>query len=98
MQIEADLRKSLAKFANNIGQHIACLRVRCRNRERTLFLLEVLGSNAANVFDFLHDKARACDHLIAGGRNAVQTFAFPCEQLQSELLFEQFQLFANAGL
>lgn len=98
VQIQADLRVLMSKFAHYAWKNISRLCVRCGNRQCAFFFLVKVRSKASDLFDFFHDSARSDDNLLAGACYATKTFPLAAEQLQAELFLKQLELLADPGL
>ncbi len=98
MQMQAHFRVFDSKGANHLRQHVAGLRVRGGDGQRTAVRLAQLRGSAADVLHLAQDAAGARDDLLAGGGGAGERTAFALEELESELLLEKLQLPADAGL
>ncbi len=70
---------------------------RC-DRQRAFFLVVVVGRQATNILHFLHDDPGTLDDLLARSSDSAQALALARKQLQSQLLLEQLQLFADPRL
>src|SRR5690606_6875453 len=98
VQLQVDARIALAERAHDLGQHVARLRVRRRDRQRAVELGREIAREALNVADLAQDLARAGDDLAAGRRDRGQALALAREQLDAELGLELLQLLADARL
>ena len=98
MQVQAHLRIFLAKLADHLRQHVARLGVRGRDGQRAAVGLAQLGRGAADVLHLAQDACGARDDLLARGRGAGERAALAFEQLKAELLLQQLELPADAGL
>jgi hypothetical protein len=79
-------------------QHIARLRVRGADRERAgAVVLEVRG-DAADVLHLAQHAHGAFDHALAGRSHLRQRAAMPHEDLETQLILELPQLFADGRL
>src|SRR5262245_46808972 len=98
MQLEVDAWVTLAERADDLGQHVPRLRMRCRDRQRAVELGREVAREARDVADLAQDLAGAGDDLAAGGRNGCQALTLAGKELNAELGFELLQLLADAGL
>ena len=98
MQMQAHLRVLQPKRANHLRQHVTRLRVRGGDGQRAAVRLAQLRGSAADVVHLAQDAAGARDDLLAGGGGAGQRATLALEELESELLLEQLELPADAGL
>ena len=98
VQVQAHLRIAGAERADNLRQHVARLGVGGRDRQAAAVRLAQLCRGAADVLHLAQDAAGAGDDLLARRRGARERPAFTLEQLKSELLLQQLQLPAHAGL
>ena len=98
MQVQAHLRILEAKRANHLGQHVARLGMRGRDGQRPAVGLAQLRRRTADVLHFAQDAAGARNDFLARGRGAGQRAPFALEQLKTELLLQQLELPADAGL
>ena len=98
MQLEVDARVALAKRADDLGQDVARLRVRRRDRERAVELGREVAREARDVADLAQDLARARDDLAARRSDRREALALAREQLHPELGLELLELLADAGL
>src|SRR5262245_46125085 len=98
MQLEIDARVTFAERANDLGQHVTRLRMRRRDRQRTVELGRQVAGETRDVADLAQDLARAGDDLAASRGDRGQALALTREQLYAELGFELLQLLADAGL
>ena len=98
MQVQADVGVLVAELLDHLGQHVAGLRVRGRDRERAARLvLELLGQ-VLDVADLAQDADRAVDHLLPGRRDPREVAPVAHEDLEAELVLEQLDLLADARL
>src|SRR5258708_11332508 len=61
-------------------------------------LVPKLGRKVADTLGFLKDPECAVDDLLAGRRNPREIAAFAHEDLKAQLVLEQLDLLADAGL
>ena len=98
VQLEIDARIALAERADDLGQHVAGLRVRRRDRQRAVELGREIARETRDVADLAQNLARPGDDLAAGRRDRGQALALAREELHAELGLELLQLLADAGL
>jgi hypothetical protein len=98
MEVDSHAGESLTEAPQDRRQHIAGLGMGGGDRERALFVAAHLGGETADVRDLAQDHPGAGDDLVAGRRGAHQRARPAGEELQAELLLQQAQLLADAGL
>src|SRR5690606_35873814 len=98
VQLEVDTRIALAERAHDLGQDVARLRMRRRDRKRAVELGRQVAREALDVADLAQNLARPGDDLAARRGDRREALALAREQLYAELRLELFQLFADAGL
>ena len=98
VQMQLDLRITLAKSADHLGQHVARLRVRRADRERAAAVALLLVGQPLDALDFLEDLQRAIDDALARRRDARERAALAQKDRKAELIFQLFELLAHPGL
>ena len=98
MQHHPHLGIARRELAQDLGQHVARLRVRGRDRQRADVLAAELVGDALQVVDLPHRAARGGDHDFARGRQRCQTLALAHEDREAELVLELADLLADARL
>jgi hypothetical protein len=96
--VQADLRVALTKRLDHAGQHVPRLGVRGANRERAARLVAQLFREALDAVDLAQDPERPLDDLLTGGRDLREVAPVAREDLEAELVFEELELLADAGL
>ncbi len=98
MQMQADFRIFAPELANDLRQHIACLRMRGGDRQGAAVALRN-SAEVRRMFCISRNMllAREMISLTRGG-GARERSSFALEQLEPEFLLEQLELAADAGL
>ena len=86
------------ELAQDLGQHVARLRVRGGDRQRAGVLAAKLVGHALEIGDFAQRAPRGGDHDLAGGRERREPLALAHENRHTELVLELTDLLADAGL
>ncbi len=97
-QVELHLGITLAELLDHRRQHIARLRVRGADRQRTRAVVLVVGGDALDVLHFAQHAQRALDHALARRGDLRQRAAVAHEDLEPELILELPQLLADRRL
>ena len=98
VQVQTHLRIFVAEALEDLRQDVARLGVRGRDRQRTRFILAQFRGERLDAARLAHDLRGAVDHLVARVSRPHQRAALAFEQLEAELVLEQFELLAHAGL
>jgi tetratricopeptide (TPR) repeat protein len=97
-QSEADPGVALRKPLQHGGQHVACLRVRGRDRKCPGVVAAKLGADALEVLDLLQGPPGGCDQCLPRRRESGETLALAHEDARAELVLEQAHLLADPRL
>jgi hypothetical protein len=98
VQVQLHVRVLAAEIADHARQHIACLRVRGANGQRAAIgLLEILGKGLQRL-RFAQHAQRAGGDFLSGRREALERPPVAHEKSQTQLLFEEPDLLADARL
>ncbi len=98
VQVQFDLRITLAEASNHLRQHVARLRVRGRDGEHAGVLGAELVGDALEVADFPQRPPRCRNDDFTRRRERRQALALAYEYAQAELVLELPHLLADAGL
>ena len=98
VQDHLDLRVPGREVADDRRQHVACLRVRGRDREHPGVLALEFGADAPQVLDLAQRPARGGDHRRTRRRERRQPLAVADEHRHAELVLELPHLFADPRL
>ena len=98
MQQHTDLRIAFGKALEHGRQHVARLKVRGRDGQRSrVFALE-LGADATQVIELLQRPPRRRDDDLAAGGQRREALALANENRHAELIFELTDLLADPRL
>ena len=98
VHVQGDIRVFCHETADNIGQHIAGLGMRGRNRQAALAFVAEVGRHPLDALDLVEDLGGDLDNDPAGRGDLAQVFALAPEDLHIELLLQHADLLADAGL
>ena len=96
--MQGDVRVLFDKGADHRRQGITCLGVGGGNRQGAFLLVGELLGDLLNAFDFAQNLASGVDDALAGRGDAGQVLAAAGENFHAQFVFQQADLFADAGL
>src|ERR1700730_18576073 len=98
VEVQPDIRISTSELTDDVGQDVARLRVCGAYGKASPALLAQLCREVANALCLLEDSQGTIDDLLSRRRDARQIASLAHEYLEPELVLEQLDLLAHAGL
>jgi len=99
VKAEINLRETVPEFADDLGQHVACLRLRGGKGQRSVCLATHFPGKRLDALGFLQYPRGVFDHAPACISKGFHALAVAHENLQVQFVFEQTNLLAlNANI